>query len=387
MENFVFYNPTKLIFGKGTIPQIGSEISKYGYQKVLLLYGQGSIKRNGVYEQVISSLKENGLQWVELSGVKPNPLLSKVKEGIELSSREKVEAILAVGGGSVIDSAKAIAVGFHYSGDIWDIFLGKHSPEKALPIFTVLTMSATGSEMNCGAVITKDETLEKYSFVSEHVYPQVSVVDPSVQFTLPPEQTVYGAIDTIAHVLEYYFDGSDSEIQNELSEGIIRTVISITEKLLQNPKDYEARANMAWSATIALNGLTGAGRRGGDWACHRIEHALSALYDIAHGAGLAIVMPAWMKYVYNSKPAQFERFAHKVFGITEKGEEGIIKGIAIFKEWMKQVGAPVSLKDIGVEESEIPKIVDNVMALGEPFGNLRALYRKDVEAILKIASS
>jgi len=386
MENFVFHNPTKLIFGKDTIPQIGSEIAKQGYRKVLLLYGQGSIKRNGVYEQVISSLKENDLQWVELSGVKPNPLLSKVKEGIELSSKEKVEAILAVGGGSVIDSAKAIAVGFYYSGDIWDIFLGKHSPEKALPIFTVLTMSATGSEMNCGAVVTKDETLEKYSFVSEHVYPRVSIVDPSVQFTLPAEQTVYGAIDTISHVLEYYFDGSDSEIQNELSEGIIRAVISTTERLLQNPKDYEARSNMAWSATVALNGLTGAGRRGGDWSCHRIEHALSALYDVAHGAGLAIVMPAWMKYVYTSKPAQFERFAHKVFGIIEKGEEGIIKGIAIFKEWMKQVGAPVSLKDIGVEEKDIPKIVDNVMALGEPFGNLRMLYRKDVEAILKIAS-
>ncbi|BER93362.1 iron-containing alcohol dehydrogenase [Atrimonas thermophila] len=386
MENFIFHNPTKLIFGKGTIPQIGSEIAKQGYRKVLLLYGQGSIKRNGVYERVISSLKENDLQCVELSGVKPNPLLSKVKEGIELSSKEKVEAILAVGGGSVIDSAKAIAVGFYYSGDIWDIFLGKHSPEKALPIFTVLTMSATGSEMNCGAVVTKDETLEKYSFVSEHVYPRVSIVDPSVQFTLPAEQTVYGAIDTIAHVLEYYFDGSDSEIQNELSEGIIRAVISTTERLLQNPKDYEARSNMAWSATVALNGLTGAGRRGGDWSCHRIEHALSALYDIAHGAGLAIVMPAWMKYVYTSKPAQFERFAHKVFGIIEKGEEGIIKGIAIFKEWMKQVGAPVSLEDIGVEEKDIPKIVDNVMALGEPFGNLRMLYRKDVEAILKIAS-
>ncbi|PLV58306.1 iron-containing alcohol dehydrogenase [Thermotoga sp. KOL6] len=394
MENFVFHNPTKLIFGKGTIHQIGEELKQAGIGKVLFLYGGGSIKRNGVYEQVVESLKKHNVEWVEVSGVKPNPVLSKVHEAIEVARKEKVEAILGVGGGSVIDSAKTVAGGVLYDGDIWDAFIGKYKIEKALPVFDVLTISATGTEMNGNAVITNEKTKEKYGVSSRALYPRVSIVDPSVQSTLPKEQTVYGAVDAIAHILEYYFDGSSPEITNEIAEGTIRTIMKMVERLLENPDDYEARANLAWSATIALNGTMAVGRRGGEWSCHRIEHSLSALYDIAHGAGLAIVFPAWMKYVYKENPGQFERFAKKVIGFEGEGEDLILKGIESFKGWLKKVGAPVTLKDVGIPEEDIDKIVDNVMLLveknlkpkGDSLGKVKVLERDDVREILKLAA-
>jgi len=386
VENFVFHNPTKLIFGKGTISKIGEEIKSFGIKKVLMLYGGGSIKRNGVYDQVVDSLKRNGIEWVEVSGVKPNPVLSKVHEAIEVCRRENVEAVLGVGGGSVIDSAKAIAAGVLYEGDIWDAFAGKYRIEKALPVFAVLTISATGTEMNGNAVITNEETQEKWAISAKCLYPKVSIIDPHVQSSLLKQQTVYSAVDAIAHTLEYYFDGSDSDIQNQISESIIRSIMNSTETLIDNPADYEARANLAWCATIALNGLTAAGRKGGDWSCHRIEHSLSALYDIAHGAGLAIVFPAWIRYVYGQKPQQFERFAKHVFSIDAVGEEAILKGIDAFKAWLKKVGAPVSLRDVGIPADDIDRIVENVMKQGPSFGVLKRLGKEDVKQILLIAS-
>lgn len=385
MENFVFHNETKLIFGKGTIGKIGEEIKSAGFKKVLMLCGGGSIKKNGVYDQVVASLKNSGVEWVEVWGVKPNPVLSKVHEAIEVARKEKVEAILGVGGGSVIDSSKAVAAGVLYEGDIWDAFIGKYKVQKALPIFAVLTISATGTEMNGNAVVTNEKTLEKFAVSSKALYPKVSIIDPSVQASLPREQTVYGAVDAIAHILEYYFDGSDSLAQNELSEGLIRTIMTCTERLLEDPNDYESRANFAWSATLALNGLTAAGRRGGDWACHRIEHSLSAIYDIAHGAGLAIVFPAWMKYVWREKPEQFVRFSKKIFSIEGDGEQAVLKGIEAFKGWLKKVGAPVSLKDVNIPAQDLDKIVDNVFRRDEPFGTLKKLGRSDVRKILEIA--
>ncbi|KAF2959706.1 MULTISPECIES: iron-containing alcohol dehydrogenase [unclassified Thermotoga] len=394
MENFVFHNPTKIVFGRGTIPKIGEEIKSAGIRKILFLYGGGSIKRNGVYDQVVDSLKKHGIEWIEVSGVKPNPVLSKVYEAVEVAKREKVEAVLGVGGGSVVDSAKAVAAGALYEGDIWDAFIGEYQIERALPVFDVLTISATGTEMNGNAVITNEKTKEKYGVSSKALYPKVSIIDPSVQFTLPKEQTVYGAVDAISHILEYYFDGSSPEISNEIAEGTIRTIMKMTERLIEKPDDYEARANLAWSATIALNGTMAVGRRGGEWACHRIEHSLSALYDIAHGAGLAIVFPAWMKYVYRENPAQFERFARKIFGLEGEGEELILKGIEAFKNWLKKVGAPVSLRDAGIPEEDIDKIVDNVMLLveknlkpkGASLGRIMVLEREDVREILKLAA-
>ena len=380
MENFVFHNPTKVIFGKGTVKEIGVEIKNFGLKKVLFLYGRGSIKRNGVYDTVVESLKENGIDWVEVSGVKPNPVLSKVHEAIEVARKENVDGILAVGGGSVIDSAKTIAAGFYYDGDIWDAFIGKYKVERSLPIFVVLTLSATGSEMNGSAVITNEKTKQKYSFWAWSSFPKVSIIDPTVQFSLPKEQTVYGGVDAIVHVLEYYFDGAKERmIMDRIMESIIKTIMESVEILIENPRDYTARANLAWSATLALNGLTSTGSRGGDWSSHVIEHSLSALYDIPHGAGLAIVTPAWMRYVMDEDREKFERFARVLFD-KDSAEEGI----EAFKEWLRKVGAPVSLKDAGIPESDIDKIVENA-AMRAPFGRLKRLDRDDIREILKLA--
>ncbi len=380
MRDFVFHNPTKIVFGKGKVKQIGEEIKSFGIKKVLLLYGRGSIKKNGVYDDVTNSLNENGIDWIEVSGVKPNPVLSKVHEAIAVARKENVEAILAVGGGSVIDSAKTVAAGFYYEGDIWDAFIGKYKVEKSLPIFVVLTISATGSEMNGGAVITNEKTNQKYSFWSFTSYPKVSIIDPTVQFSLPREQTVYGGVDAIVHVLEYYFDGAKGRIlMDRIMESIIKTIMESVEKLIEDPKDYDARSNLAWSATLALNGLTSAGSFGGDWSSHAIEHSLSALYDIPHGAGLAIITPAWMRYVMEEDKEKFERFAKEIFGKSSAEE-----GIKAFKSWLKSVGAPTSLRDAGIPESDIEKITDNA-AMRSPFGKLKKLYRKDIKEILKLA--
>ncbi|SHE30847.1 hypothetical protein SAMN02745164_00164 [Marinitoga hydrogenitolerans DSM 16785] len=386
MKNFVFHNPTKLIFGKETINEIGDEIKKCGIKKVLLHYGGGSIKNNGVYEKVLKSLKENNIEWVEVSGVKPNPRLSKVYEGIEVAKKNNVEGILAVGGGSVIDSAKAIAGGFYYDGDIWDAYSGKYFIKKALPLFTVLTISATGSEMNGNSVITKEETKQKWATSSKELYPKVSIIDPTAQFSLPLKQTVNGAVDAISHVMEYYFDGTkDTEIQDQIAEGIIRTVIFSTEKLLKDPKNYEARANLAWSATLALNGLLRAGSNGGDWASHALEHSVSALFDIAHGEGLAIIFPAWLEYVKNEYIEKFDRFAKEIFNI-DTGNSAIDAdlGLRVLKEWYKRIGQPVSLKEIGATEKDIERLVENAVQ-SSPMGKLKKLEEEEIREIYYIA--
>ncbi len=380
MRDFVFHNPTKIVFGEGKVEQIGEEIKNLGLKKVLFLYGRGSIKRNGVYDAVTESLKRNGIDWVEVSGVKPNPVLSKVHEAIETARKESVEGVLAVGGGSVIDSAKTIAAGFYYDGDIWDAFTGKHKVERSLPIFVVLTISATGSEMNGGAVITNEKTSQKYSFWSFTSYPKVSVIDPTIQFSLPREQTVYGGVDAIVHVLEYYFDGSKERIlMDRIMESIVKTIMESVEILVDDPRNYVARSNLAWAATLALNGLTSTGSFGGDWSSHVIEHSLSALYDIPHGAGLAIITPAWMQYVMEEDRDKFSRFAREIFK-KDKAEEGI----EAFKNWLKSVGAPVSLKDAGIPEDDIEKIAQNA-AMRAPFGKLKKLYKKDILEILSLA--
>ena len=384
MRDFVFQNPTKILFGKGKISKLGEEVKGYA-SKVLLVYGRGSIKKNGVYDQVVSSLKNSNVSFVELSGIKPNPVLSKVKEGIEIARKEKVEAIVAVGGGSVIDTCKTIAAGFYYDGDIWDAFVGKYKVEKSLPIFVVLTISATGSEMNGGAVITNEETKQKFSFWTSSSYPKVSILDPSVQFTLPKIQTLNGAADAISHVLELYFDGTKNTlILDEISEGIIRTVMASTEILLKEPANYDARANLVWSATLALNGINGTGRNGGDWSSHAIEHSLSALYDIAHGSGLAIVFPAWMRYVYKEDVPKFARFARKVFNVSSPNdEEAALEGIEKLKGWYKSIGLPVTLDDAKIPKDEIEKVVENA-SMRTPFGKLKRLYPEDVREILKL---
>lgn len=389
MNNFEFYNPTKILFGKGTIEKIGSEIKTKDYKKVLFLYGKSSIFKNGVYETVSKSLKENNIEFVELGGVQPNPVLSKVYDAIEICKKENIDAILAVGGGSVIDSAKAIAAGAYYEGDIWDAFEGKVKLKKSLPLFTVLTISATGSEMNAFAVITKEDEKKKWAFTAgASSYPVVSIIDPSIQSTLPEEQTMHGAVDAMSHIFELYFDGSDNtDILDEYSEGLLRIIIKHTRILLNDPDNYESRAQLVWAATLALNGSNGTGRSWGDWATHSMEHSISAYYNIAHGAGLAIMFPAWMKYVYKIKPEKFARLAEKVFGILDGSiEEKALAGIEAVKKFYKEIGEPTSLKDINLTEKEIPTLAENA-SLQAPLGRLKKIEKSDIESIFNIALS
>lgn len=383
MENFVFQNPTKLVFGKGTVEKIGEYLKKDGIKKVLLLYGGGSIKKNGVYEKVVRSLIENGVEKVEVSGVRPNPVLSKVHEAIDVARKNDVQAILAVGGGSVVDSAKAVAAGFYYEGDIWDAFIGKYNVKKALPLYVILTMSATGTEMNGNGVVTNEETKEKFYFSSKHVYPVLSIVDPTTQFSLPKEQVVYGAIDAISHVMEYYFDTTGSDLIDRIDEGIIKTLIETTEVLIKEPENYEARANFCLATTLALNGLTGMGTNGGDWSSHELEHAVSALKpDVAHGAGLAIVFPAWMTYVKDKISEKLIKFGKNILGLD--GEITPERTIEALKNWYSSIGAPVKLSEVGFTKEDIDELTKTANKHA-PFGTVKELREEDIRKIYEIA--
>ncbi len=377
MKDFVFHNPTKIVFGKDKVLEVGKEIKSAGYNKVLLAYGQGSIKNTGTYDKVVTSLSKENIQYVELSGIRPNPVFSKVLEGIEICKKEGVGAILAVGGGSVVDSVKAIAGGVFFDGDFWQVFQRKARVEKALPIFVVLTLSATGSEMNPSTVVTNEDTREKFYFTSTAVYPRVSILDPVLQFTLPNYQTSAGASDIIAHIFELYFCGEEeTELQDEFSEGILRTVISFTPTLIKNPDDYHARAQVILSALFALNGVNGIGREPGDWSSHMLEHSLSGIHpEIAHGAGLAIIFPAWLKYMMPYAEKKITRFSQKIWGI-DNPEAGIQR----LKEWFISIGLETSFKGFGVKEEEIPVLAEMSMRMS-PLGSLKTLDAKDVETI------
>jgi alcohol dehydrogenase YqhD (iron-dependent ADH family) len=291
MQNFVYHNPTKILFGRGTIAAIGPETRIWG-QRGLLVYGQHSIKNNGLYDQVTTSLQEAGMEMAELGGVRSNPLLSHVRQGIRIAKEHGAEVIVAVGGGSVIDTAKAIAAGTPVEYDVWKFFTGKKGIKQSLPVTTVLTLAASGSEMNSGMVITNDATREKFGFGHRLLHPKVSILDPEATFTVPTEYTVYGAVDAISHVLEFYMTTTDpyTPVQDRLMEGLIENAMSACERCLHDPCDYEGRANLLWTATLALNGLTAAGLGRVGFPMHLIEHSLSALYDVPHGAGLAVVI-------------------------------------------------------------------------------------------------
>jgi alcohol dehydrogenase YqhD (iron-dependent ADH family) len=371
MQNFIFENPTKIIFGQGQIKRIGQETARYG-KKVLLVYGQGSIKKNSVYDQVISSLKDNNITIIEFPGVRSNPILSHAELGIEIAKREVVEVVLAVGGGSVIDTAKTIAAGVKANHDVWDFFVYKENIRSALPVLTVLTISASASEMNAAAVITREEGRQKYSIRSLHIQPKVSILDPSVLFTLDSAYSAYSAVDAITHMLEGYFNNSEtnpSPLQDGMVESITKTIMGATEKILKRPDDYDARANMMWAATLAFNGLTTAGMGQIALPVHMIEHSLSALYDIAHGAGLSIILPGWMQSQLQLKAGRFARFAREVFGITaEKDEEAAKEGIDRLKEWFSLIGSPVSLREANIQKQDIQMIAENAFALAQVWG-------------------
>lgn len=382
MQNFVFHNPTKVIFGQGSIPKIGNEIAKYGIKRVLLLAGKGSIKTNGVYEQVVESLRESHIDWVEHWGVRPNPVLSHAIEGIKIVREENLQGILAVGGGSVIDEAKSIAAGF-YLDNLWDAFERKVEIEKALPVFTVLTISATCSEMDPYAVLTNEKENKKWNIGGFPLYPKVSIIDPSVQSTLPWEQTVYGAIDALSHIMEFYFQSKGEEPTTSINETLILTIFNSVDQLQTNPLDYKARSALSWSAVLALNGISGAGLYGGDWACHTIEHGISALHpEVAHGAGLAVVFPAWIKYIHTLNEMQFLRWAKVIFG-----KNNVDSAILALKEKYKSWGSPVSLRDLGIFKEEIPLIAENVYQAYSirTIGVLKNLDFNDIIEILKIA--
>ncbi|MCL6602601.1 MAG: iron-containing alcohol dehydrogenase [Paenibacillus sp.] len=386
MRKFEFYNPTKLIFGQGTLEALNREVPKYG-KNVLLMYGGGSIKRNGLYDKVISQLNSIGSVVTELSGVEPNPRLSTVHKGVELCREHQIDLILAVGGGSVLDCAKAVAVGAKYEGDMWDFVERKAAPQDALPLGTVLTMAATGSEMNNGSVITNEVTQEKMGWGSMYSFPAFSILDPEHTFSLPRDQTVYGMVDIMSHVLEHYFhlDGN-TPVQDGFCETLLRTVIETAPKLIEDLENFELRETILYCGTMALNGMVSMGFAG-DWATHNIEHAVSAVYDIPHGGGLAILFPQWMKYNLSVNPARFSQLAVNVFGIDPSGkndEQVGLEGIEALRSFWNSIGAPNRLADYDIDDSQLENMADKSVRFG-PFGNYRKLQREDVIEIYKMS--
>ncbi len=351
MDNFVFQLPTKILFGRGKENDIGAEVAHYS-KKALLHFGGSSAEKSGLLGRVRASLKAAGVEWVELGGVKANPILSLVHKGIELCRKEGIGFILAVGGGSAIDSAKGIAAGFYYDGDVWDFYTGAApAPEKALPVGTVLTIPAAGSESSCGSVVTNEDGALKRAVNADCLYPRVSVLNPELAFTLPANQAANGAADIMAHLMERYFTNVENvEFGDRLIEATLRTVIAAAPRLFANKNDYDAWAEIMWAGSIAHNNLLDRGRIG-DWASHDIEHELSGIYDIAHGSGLAIIFPAWMKYNLSHDIARFAQYAVRVWGVEPdffNVERVATEGIARLENFWKGLGLPVRLADLGL---------------------------------------
>lgn len=386
MIDFTFQNTTKIIFGKETESLVGEEMSKIG-KKVLLHYGGGSIKKSGLYDKVISSLKQADVEVVELGGVKPNPRLSLVQEGIKICQEQKIDAILAVGGGSVIDSSKAIAAGTVYDGEVWDFYTGKAVIEEALPVAVILTIPAAGSESSAGSVITNEDGWYKKSAGGDALRPKFAILNPVLTYTLPDYQTACGAVDMFAHILERYFTTvKNVEVTDRMSEAVMKAIIDNAPKVLQDPTNYDARAEIMWAGTLAHNDLLGTGKIG-DWGSHDIEHEISGIYDIAHGAGLAIVFPAWMTYVYKQDIARFAQYANRVWNIDINPfdmEETALKGIKRTKAFFKSLGMPVSLHDADIPADRIAQMAQKGAENG-PIGNFVPLYEKDIAAILELA--
>ncbi|TDO85252.1 hypothetical protein DFR79_11818 [Halanaerobium saccharolyticum] len=386
MENFTFQNITKIIFGKDTEKEIGEHTAEHGY-KVLLHYGGGSIKKYGTYDKVVKSLEKAGVDYVELGGVEPNPKLSLVKEGIELAREEKVDFILAVGGGSVIDSAKAISVGYFYDGDVWDFFTGEAEINEALPIGVVLTIPAAGSESSGSAVVTKMDGMYKRDIGSDLIRPQFAILNPELTFTLPNYQTACGAADIMAHIMERYFTNTENvELTDRLSESALKTIIKNVPEVLENNEDYAARAEIMWTGTIAHNNLLGTGREE-DWSSHGIEHELSGIYDVAHGAGLAVVFPAWMNYVYQHDLERFAQFAVRVWDVDPDFKDlewTARQGIKRTKEFFSSIGLPVTLEGLEIPADRLEEMAEKATENG-PIGNFVKLGKEDVLNIYQSA--
>ncbi len=384
MNNYEYHVPTDIRFGNGQIACLSKEIGKYG-KKVLLVYGGGSIKKTGLYDKVYEVLKDFEIH--ELSGIEPNPRLTSVVKGAELCKTYGIEAVLAVGGGSAIDAAKHIACAAFYDGDPWDLVLDKGLVTKALPIFTVLTINATGSEMNPGAVISNEKTKEKLEINHPLLYPTLSVCDPTYLFTLPPKQTAAGTVDIISHILEQYFQPNDGAyITDRLSEAALKTCFKYGPIAMAEPENYEARSNLMWTGSIALNHLFTFGK-GGAWSVHPIEHELSAFYDLTHGVGLAILTPVWMRYVLSDTTVKrFAMYARNVLDVKEEDDYAAAgRGIDLTAQFFRDLGLPHTLSEVGIDDSQFALMAEEaVRTSGLSTRSYVKLTARDVEKIYRM---
>lgn len=388
MDNFSFHRPTEFIFGKNAELNAASMIKKYGGDKVLIHYGGGSIVRSGLLERVENSLKDSDINYILLGGAKPNPLDTLVYEGIELCKKENINFILAIGGGSAIDSAKAIAIGALYHGDFWDLFDYKVTVKEALKVGTILTIPAAGSEASESTVITKSDKLYKRGLSSPLMVPVFSLLNPELNYTLPAYQTACGISDMMAHVMERYFTNSKNvEVSDRLCEAILLTIIKEAPIAIKDPTNYSARANLTWSGTIAHDGTCGVGREE-DWATHMLEHELSALYDVAHGAGLSVMFPAWMKYVYETDIDRFVQFATRIWGVEESHDkrETALRGIKALEDFYVSLGLPINFEELGAKREDISKLVEvlNINS-GGTIGAFKVLNMDDATKIYELA--
>lgn len=389
MNNFTFWSPTKFVFGRDMESLTGDLVKQFGGKKALIVYGGGSVVRSGLLDRVKKSLDDAGVAWEEMGGICPNPTDDRVYEGIGLVRAHGIDFLLAVGGGSVIDTAKGIACGVPYEGDFWDFYCGKKVVATAMPVGVVLTIPAAGSEGSGNSVITKKDGLIKLSLRTESALrPRFAVMNPELTFTLPPYQTACGIVDMMAHIFERYFSNTPGcETTDRVAEGLLTAIMGEARKVIDSPLDYEARANIMWSSTLAHNGLCGTGRVE-DWASHFIEHELSAIYDVAHGAGLAVVNPAWMTYVVRTNPSKVAQFAVRVMGVVpgEKSEREIAgEGIARLKSFYRSIGMPVTLGELGIAEPDIDRLVAKLHEhKGNPIGGYVKLTPADTEQIYKL---
>lgn len=389
MNNFVFYSPTEFVFGKATEMQVGALARKYGARKVMIVYGGGSVVRSGLLDRVKQSLQEAGIEYCLMSGVQPNPVDTKVYEGIEFCRREQADMLLPVGGGSVIDTAKAIAAGVLYEGDFWDFYIGKAKVTKALKVAVVLTIPAAGSEGSGNTVITKLDGLQKLSLrVPEVLRPVFSIMNPELTYTLPPFQTACGVADMMAHIMERYFTNTQEvEIGDRLCEGTLMAIINEAPKVMRNPEDYGARANLMWAGMIAHNGTCGVGCEE-DWASHFLEHEISAIYGVTHGAGLSVIFPAWMTWMVEHNVGKIAQYAVRVWGVPESEDKKAValEGIGKLKAFFSSLGLPVTFKELGIENPDIDRLVDSLHRnKGELVGNYVKLTKQDSKEIYHLA--
>lgn len=389
MNNFVFYSPTEFVFGKATEMQVGALARKHGARKVMIVYGGGSVVRSGLLDRVKQSLQEAGIEYCLMSGVQPNPVDTKVYEGIEFCRREQADMLLPVGGGSVIDTAKAIVAGVLYEGDFWDFYIGKAKVTKALKVAVVLTIPAAGSEGSGNTVITKLDGLQKLSLrVPEVLRPVFSIMNPELTYTLPPFQTACGVADMMAHIMERYFTNTQEvEIGDRLCEGTLMAIINEAPKVMRNPEDYGARANLMWAGMIAHNGTCGVGCEE-DWASHFLEHEISAIYGVTHGAGLSVIFPAWMTWMVEHNVGKIAQYAVRVWGVPESEDKKAValEGIGKLKAFFSSLGLPVTFKELGIENPDIDRLADSLHRnKGELVGNYVKLTKQDSKEIYHLA--